>query len=256
MAVTLDNMRKMMEKLRKEMKEDSKKLFEAHEEKMIARMKEELEPLKKRIDNIEIELQNVKVKSEKAEKGVIELEKSVSFNEEIFDKKIRELHDRVDEENDITDDFYERFRVMEDRSRRNNLRVDGIKENVDESWEHVKEKTNNFFKDKLGVEGVQIERAHRTGSRKNNNTRTIVLKLFNWGDKQRILSQGHKLKDTGFYVNEDFSAATVDIRKGLFREVKRRRENGERVAVRYDKIITLKDNKDKNNISNVQNVNG
>jgi hypothetical protein len=66
------------------------------------------------------------------------------------------------------------------------------------------------------------------------------MKLKSYKDKMKILKETNRLKGSNIYVNEDFSKMTVDIRKRLFAEVKERRLNGENLAVRYDKIIYLK----------------
>ena len=58
---------------------------------------------------------------------------------------------------------------LEDRSRKNNLRVDCIIETSGETWEDHKEKLLQVFQEKLSLEcPIEIERAHRTLSRQNN----------------------------------------------------------------------------------------
>lgn len=115
-----------------------------------------------------------------------------------------------------------------------------MKENASETWGDVEEKVQRVLQDKLQVEGVQIERAHRTGRRNEGRPRTIVMKLLSYKDKERILKLAKNLKGTSIYINEDFSPATMKIRKDLFKEIKRRREKGERVGIKYDRIVKLK----------------
>ncbi|XP_065645797.1 uncharacterized protein LOC136076251 [Hydra vulgaris] len=92
----------------------------------------------------------------------------------------------------------------------------------------------------LGVKGVEIERAHRVGFRKEARSRTIILKLLRFKDKSNILKETRKLKGRNIYANEDFSQETARIRRKLFSEAKVRKLNGENVIVRYDKLIILK----------------
>jgi hypothetical protein len=134
----------------------------------------------------------------------------------------------------------EKHRISEDRSRRKNLRIDGLPESDKETWNETESKVQSLFANKLGLTGIDIERAHRIGSRKDGRSRTVVLNLLRYKDKVKILQESHKLKGTNTYVNEDFSHETVVIRKKLLAEVKTRRLNGENVYVRYHKIITLK----------------
>ena len=52
---------------------------------------------------------------------------------------------------------------LEDRSRRNNLRFDGITESLNEMWEISEEKILDAIKQNLNIEhDMLIERAHRT----------------------------------------------------------------------------------------------
>ena len=52
---------------------------------------------------------------------------------------------------------------LEDRSRRNNIRIDGIKEHNKESWEECERRVHSMLKERLDIENVEIERAHRGG---------------------------------------------------------------------------------------------
>ena len=57
---------------------------------------------------------------------------------------------------------------LEDRSRRNNLRINGIKEGKNETWEECEERVNCFLEEKLDMDTseIWIERAHRVGEKK------------------------------------------------------------------------------------------
>ena len=48
------------------------------------------------------------------------------------------------------------------------------------------------------------------------------------------------LKDTGYFINEDFSDETSKIRKNLFAEMKKKRLEGKFSVVVYDRLITFK----------------
>ena len=57
---------------------------------------------------------------------------------------------------------------LDDRSRRNNLRINGIKETKNETWEECEERVNCFLKEKLDIDTSDIwnERTHRIGEKK------------------------------------------------------------------------------------------
>ena len=54
-----------------------------------------------------------------------------------------------------------KIRDLEDRSRRNNLRIDGVAESLNETWETTEKKVMDVFENKLGLRNIIIERAHR-----------------------------------------------------------------------------------------------
>ena len=128
---------------------------------------------------------------------------------------------------------------LEDRSWRNNLRFDGIPEEKNETWEDCERKVENLLKNKLGIEGIKIERAHRTKGKKKDNSKpkTIVCKLHSYKDKARILGSSKKLKDTDYFINEDFSKETLEYRKELWKEVKSLREEGKIAYLNYKKVV-------------------
>ena len=119
---------------------------------------------------------------------------------------------------------------LKDRSRRNNLRVDGIKERPNETWEDCENELYKLFKENLDIEEeVVTERTHRVKtdkSKKGNTSKTIVCTILNYVDKVKILRNAKKLKGKNIFINEDFCQATLDHRKELWKEVKRLKEEG------------------------------
>ena len=65
-----------------------------------------------------------------------------------------------------------------------------------------------------------------TGCRRKRNhnkdkPRTIVFKLHSYEDKERIMRNVYQLKNTGYYINKDFSKATLNVRAEMWDEGKR-----------------------------------
>ena len=51
---------------------------------------------------------------------------------------------------------------LEDRSRKNSFRIDGIIETPNETWKECKIKVQEMFKIKMGIEeNIEIDRCHR-----------------------------------------------------------------------------------------------
>ena len=92
-----------------------------------------------------------------------------------------------------------------------------------------------------------MERTHRIRSKKRSHNKdkplTIVFKLHLYEDKENIMSNVYLLEDTGYYINEDFSKATLNIRAEMWDEVKRLRGDGYFAVIKYDRIVTKKRDK-------------
>ena len=129
---------------------------------------------------------------------------------------------------------------MEDRSRRNNLRFEGITEHENESWDDCENKIYDLLENKLeiDIENVVIERAHRTEKKKNKNrSRPIVAQFSNYKDKMNILKNCKKLKNTRFSIFEDFSREAAAIHKEKWQEVLANREKGMKPYLNYRTVI-------------------
>ena len=99
-----------------------------------------------------------------------------------------------------------------------------------------------MFAQKLGLDSIEIERSHRVKrNNRDNNTnrpRTIVVKLLRFKDKAKIFPNANKLKGQNLFINNDFSKATLELRKDLMVEVKRLRELGKIAYLNYTTIVS------------------
>ena len=94
-----------------------------------------------------------------------------------------------------------------------------------------------MIQEKLEIQDVNNERAHRVGSTSNTSPRTVVAKFSSFKGKQLVLSAAKKLKVQNIYINEDFSKETMDIRKEQWKSVKSLRSQRKYVILVYDKIV-------------------
>ena len=105
----------------------------------------------------------------------------------------------------------------------------------------------DFGKKKLGIEeDILIERAHCIGKiqrngRRRNRKRTIVLKLFDFKNKPRILHtyREKKLWKEKHFVNKGFLEETESICTGLLHKVKDLRSQNKLAKVVHDQISCL-----------------
>ena len=97
---------------------------------------------------------------------------------------------------------------LEDRSRRNKLRILDIKKDPRESWEECENKIYDLLEGKLemDISNITIERAHCVGKKSNDKERAIVQFSF-YKDKINILRNCQKLKRT----KRDFLTFLVNV---------------------------------------------
>ena len=199
-----------------------------------------------KINKFENDLEQTNKKVFSLENELLELKKFIQTNDDIASEKFelvklktKELNSKLKDNSEILK-VKSKLREIEDRSRRNNLRVDGLKENKNESWSDSEAKVLKLFEETLGLKDIKIERAHRTGPRDNKKVRSIVLKLLNYKDKENILKNSRKLKGENIYINEDYCAETMLIRKELRVGMKKAREAGMFAFISYDKLVVCK----------------
>ena len=83
-------------------------------------------------------------------------------------------------ENDLLDpnEVSEKLIEIEDRSRRNNLRIDGLIENKNETWNDCEKKVQEVLRDKLSIQDdIEFDRYHRMGKRTRSRPRENYLQV-------------------------------------------------------------------------------
>ena len=177
----------------------------------------------------------------------------MEFTEGRLDEEIATVKDDISKmksdvrsiERDLLDpnDVSEKLIELEDRSRRNNLRFDGLTEDTNETWDDCERKIQKILSDKLEItEDVEIERCHCMGKRKENRPRTIIYRFLRFKDKQKILKNAKKLKNSGIYIYEDFCNDTMELRKSLWEELMEYRRQGKFAFLNYRSIIVRNHN--------------
>ena len=175
--------------------------FEVHERKINDMIKSNMELADNRLHKISIEVFGT-TKSLEFTQNKLERElKPVKKNITKIKSEMKEFTEDLLDLNLASDKLIE----LEDRSRRNNLRVDGITEQPNETWKEYKEKVTEVIKNKLNMENVtDIDRCHRMSKHKGHRSHPIIFRLNKFKDKQKILRNAKKFKDTKIYIYENF----------------------------------------------------
>ena len=81
---------------------------------------------------------------------LIEKQKNIEKLENKY-KEIKNINEILKKNTTSLDTMNEKLVDLENRSRRNNLRIDGVKENEKESWSESEEKVKRIFMEKLNI---------------------------------------------------------------------------------------------------------
>ena len=128
--------------------------------------------------------------------------KNTSLKEEIMDLK-KEITTKTNIE-DYPQILKDRL-DHQDYSRRNNLRFTGIEECLKETWEVTQDKIQRLLRDQMSQGTLKLERAHRVGFRNSlylSRYPTVVARFFNFADRQFVLRNSSKLKNTNIFMNK------------------------------------------------------
>ena len=89
---------------------------------------------------------------------------------ETENKKLREGLPNLRSDLKEKDDYFKnKLTILEDLSRRNNIRIEGILGSENEGWDVTEEKLRKVIKGELDIENVVIERVHMMKRNNNNN---------------------------------------------------------------------------------------
>lgn len=200
----------------------------------------------RRLDDLSREIQGIKCSLEYTQKDVDDVQnklKNVSNVESEISSVKKELKSVSNVEAEISsmkkeiEDNQDKLDYLENQSRRSNVRISGIDEQPNESWDDTEVKVKEVL-EKMDIpsEDVDIERAHRTG-RPNQRARQIVVKFLRYKDRENVLKSGKKLKGTGIYVNEDLSSRVIKRRYEQQDKLMEARRAGKIAYFNVDRLI-------------------
>ena len=201
------------ERLKTPMKEIFKEEFEKQHENLLNLISGSFDITMTEIEKVQSAINDLKANMEHT---VTVLEEKVAKGE----KKEEKLQEKINE----LWDYQVNPERLELRSRRNTLRIDGISEKENETWDKCKQEVQSLVKDKLGIaENIVIERAYQIKKKGNSEIprkpRSIVCRFLNYKDKTNILKNVKKLKGRNVLINEDLSHETMELRKKLWEKL-------------------------------------
>ena len=180
-------------------------MFKEQEEKLLNIVRNGISDTNARLNRLTQKKSDNNIKLNDLSKEIDDLKLSIETSQEITDEKFKEINktlnnDKQQHGNEIDELWQEneylseKLRDIEDRCRRDNLRIDDLQEVENETWEQTEKILKGMIQEKLEIQDVNIERAYRVGSTSNTSPRKVVAKFCSFKGKQLVLSAAKKLK--------------------------------------------------------------
>ena len=192
-----------------------------------------------RLDSVIGQVAEIKARLDIYEKDTSDLKVSLEFSQkDIKDLKpcssrLHEVEEEIEKMCGSLDYHTDKIEYLENQSRRSNIRIDGIREEEAETWDNTETKVKEILKEKLNLdEEPDIERAHRVGRRANATTgsvrrsRTIVCRLRDWKQKEKIIRGARRIKPLEFLLMKNWHKKPLTRGKSSVPSLKKREETG------------------------------
>ena len=185
----------------------------------IIELKTSLEYSQKDIDDLKKEITQLKNEKKKDEEKIKHLE---GENLEYI-QKIGELEVRCNN--------------LDDASRKNNIRIDGLSEDGGETWEQTALKVSKLIKDTMKIPDVVVDRTQRVGPRSEQRPRTVIARFARYTDRDAVMRNAKMLHGTNIYFNEDLCPASQKIKMDQLPAFKQAKRDGKIAFFRNTKLI-------------------
>ena len=189
-----------------------------------------------KLNTILLKLESLEKSQKKNAKDVSELKDSYK----LLDHDVTEIKSAIEEKasREEIDALNKKIDDLENRSKRNNVVIWGLKEGAEKDCSSVKKFLNEeLFSKHMGLENIEVMRAHRTKinqaatSASALQPRPIHVYLLRYPDKGRILkAASNTLKDNPFCDGQIF--ISYDVSKAV---------RSERAKLRKDHLKQLKE---------------
>lgn len=192
------------------------------------------------LTKIQQDLDEQKITIRESGKNVTE---QVSQNiNKMLEEKLFILEEKHEKLKEIVNNQEKRIYFLEKQARQRNIVFFGIeeKESSYESLEsNIKKWIEDHFSIKLSYSDIQeVKRIGKQGER----PRPIVVTFLTLGTKIKISKQGDVLKNTHYYIKDDYPRYVLQKRKELQEQLKLEKEKGNTAIIKYDKLVIIKNN--------------
>lgn len=151
--------------------------------------------------------------------------------------KLEEKHEKLKEKVEYQE---KRIYFLEKQSRQRNIVFFGMSE-TELPYEQLQTNLINFIKEhfSIDIEPRDIQEIKRIG-KLGDRPRPIIVTFTTLGMKINIIKRKRLLRDTQYYLKEDYPLQVLEKRRQLQEQANLEKEKGNKVIIKYDKLIILK----------------
>ena len=149
------------------------------------------------------------------DKTVKDLKESVDFGHGRIDQVELKAFKHDSALKEAKEALQKKYLYLEAYSRRANLKFAGIPESEGESPEDARGTLVEFLSNQLCFhhpEETEFQRIHRIG-KKGDRPRMIIARFLRYADRERVMKNPFKLKETDFKIFEDLPKELFSLRK-------------------------------------------
>ena len=179
--------------------------------------------LRRDIRSISSDLHELKTSLQYSQKDIVNLENRLKSVE----TKCKDMDSLVVNHDQDIESLAEKQEHLENYNRRNNVKILGVKEEKDETWEQSENLVVTKIRELLHIDGdLKVERAHRVGrpryAKKSHDgskvkvepqPRPIVARFESWKQKEKVIKAARAIKPTNIMFLEDCSQRTLERRR-------------------------------------------
>ena len=190
---------------------------------------------------LEARTQSLESFQQSATADISDLKESLSFSQEKYkaslddlkrqrenlEEKLNELERQNNHLDNKIKDVETKNLYLEAYSRRENIKFENISED-DNDDEDTEQRLRTFLETDLGFRDahtVEIQRVHRLGRKKTDESRPILARFLRFKDCEKILSLGRRLRGTVYKMYQDLPHEIVQRRKNQMDTFRKAREN-------------------------------
>lgn len=193
------------------------------EEKDMERILEEIRDMRldmtKRFNENNEQNKILRNELEKTNRELQQIKEEMKKKEGEWQKEKQELQEKII-------NLEDRMEQKEKREKRNNI----IIKNTGNTEEIIVEDVKDFIKQKLKVD-IQVEETFKV------NNRITVVKMKDWKEKEKVMKNKYLLNGSDIYIENDMTVMEREIQSKLRKIAKEEKGKGNKVQVKYQKII-------------------